>query len=424
MAGRVVAPRHDAAAGRQARRAGLVLLAACLLLLPAADARAQVPDAPPEADGRLGPLFYNPGLVFSGGYDTNPWRQTIEEPTATYETYITPQIRGWMTLGHLRVDLFGALEIVKADGPVTDRNYQYGTNLVWDGPKLAPYVLYTSKHTNANPTGFEVGRKSLRIENDVKIGTSFKTSERLALLGHVRGTKTNWDADAMYQTSSLREKLNRTDYGFGGGVELALTPLTTVRFSGESSTSEFVYSPIRNGSGFRVGPGLSIVGPAAINGNVEIGIRQFRSTSSDVSFRGLISNTSLSKQFSSGTAVMFIFDRDLQFSYDTSLAYFVGQSIEVKLIQPIGERLGLQAFAGRHRLLYDKAAPNSVPLNAVNEAGVAIGRQVRERYRVGLIVEWAAAHGNQPWNQLRTVAFLTYGLGPFQRLDRPIPFQR
>ena len=417
--------RRQALIARLRRVSASLLLFAASLVGPAVEVSwGQVPDLPTEHEGQIGPLFFNPGLVFSSGYDTNPWRESGSE--AVYdvvETYVTPQIAGWMTFGHLRIDLFGAVEVVKAGEGVASKNHQLGSNVLWDGPVLSPYLTFTSKHTNANPTGFEVGRKSMRNENDAKAGVSVKMGSARAF-GFVRQTKTDWDADAIYQTSSLREKLNRNEFGVGGGLEVMLTPLTGVRFFAEQHTSDFIYAPIRNGTGARIGGSLSLTGPALISGNVEAGLREFRSASSDVSFRGLFANASLTRTFPTETTIGVRFERDLEFSYDATLAYFVGQSMVFTATQPLGESIATQFAIGRHTLTYDRASPDTVPTNAVSEYALVLGRKVRKRTWVGASVEWGQAEGNQPWKQRRITGFITFGSGPFQRLDRPIPFTR
>ncbi len=409
-------------AGRALR---LVALAVALMAGPQIrEAGAQQADVPIDVKTQLGPLFYSPGMVFSSGFDTNPWRESGDEAVYdVFETYVTPQIASWMHVSHLRVDAFGAVEFVKAGESVASKNHQFGSNLLWDGPLISPYLQWTSKHTNANPTGFEVGRKSMRNENDLKAGASVSLGSATRVLGFVRRTQTNWDADAIYQTSSLREKLNRTDSGVGGGIDFALTPLTSVRFTGEKTSSEFVYSPVRNGSGSRVGAAVSMTGPALISGNVEVGFRQFTSASSAVSFRGLFSNASVTRTFSTETTLGLRFERDLQFSFDTSLSYFVGQSIVLTGIQPIGHNFAVQASVGRHTLTYNQSSPTTAPTNAVSEYGVVVGRKVRDRTWVGVSMESGQSSGNQPWSQRRVIGFLTFGAGQFQRLDRPIPFQ-
>jgi hypothetical protein len=388
------------------------------------DAAAQPPDVPADVTVRFGPLFYNPGLVLSSGYDTNPWRETGDEAVYNIvETYVTPQIATWMRISHLRVDGFGAVEVVKAGEGVASKNHQFGSNVLWDGPVISPYMQWTSKHTNANPTGFEVGRRSMRNENDLKAGAGVTLGTATRLLAFARRTQTSWDADAIYQTSSLREKLNRTDSAVGGGIDIALTPLTSVRFTGEHTSSAFVYSPVRNGSGSRVGGAISLTGPALINGTIEVGYRQFTSASSAVSFRGLFSNASVTRTFSTESTLALRFERDLQFSFDTSLSYFIGQSIVLTGIQPLGHNFALQGSVGRHTLTYNQVSPATTPTNAVSEYGVVIGRKVRERTWVGVSMESGRASGNQPWTQRRVIGFLTFGSGQFQRLDRPIPFQ-
>jgi hypothetical protein len=82
-----------------------------LFLAGAAQAQAQVADVPADTQMRLGPFTFNPGLVFSSGYDTNPWRESLSDTTAiedVIETYATPQVDGWLEAGNLRAELFGA----------------------------------------------------------------------------------------------------------------------------------------------------------------------------------------------------------------------------------------------------------------------------------------------------------------------------
>jgi hypothetical protein len=417
------APRRD---GRwRSHVVAFALVVAGAAGLAVDDAAGQPPSVPADALGRLGPLLFDPGLVVSSGYDTNPWRESqADAVTDTVESYVTPQIASWLSLGHLRVDGFGAIELVKAGEAVTSKNHQFGSNLLWGGPKLRPYLQWTSKHTNANPTGFEVGRKSMRNENDMQVGSSVSLGGSMQAVGFVRRTQTDWDADALYQTSSLREKLNRLDSAMGGGVEFRLTPLTSVHVSAEQSRSEFLYSPVRNGSGSRLVAGVAMVEPAIISGTAEFGIRRFQSQTSGVAFSGLFGNLAMTRHFVTDTTLGVRFERDLQFSYDTTLAYFVGQSMIFTIVQPIGESIATQFSAGHHALHYDRSiAADQIPTNAVSEYVFVLGHKVRGRTWIGASMEWAQASGNQPWQQRRVIGFLTFGTGPFQRLDRPIPFQ-
>jgi hypothetical protein len=398
-------------------RALLILI---VLAGVSADAYAQAPGSTGEA--RAGVFTIHPGLVFSAGHDTNPYREANAE--SDIETYIIPQATGAFSPGRLRTNFFGAVEIVQFANRAGARNHQYGVHNEWQGARLMPFFDWTSKHTNANPTGFEVGRKSMRGENVLRAGVRTRLGGRVSALGYMNRTRTNWDADAVYQTSSLREKLNRTDTSYGGGLEVQLTPLTSVRFTGDRTTSDFMFSPQRNGTGDRFGPGLTISGPAAITGSVDVGFRSFTSTASGVNFRGLFSNIVLTRAFPTETIVTGRFDRDMQFSYDLSLAYFVSRSVQLAVIQPLNSSLAIQGFMARHSLLYSAAAPGIEPVNYVTEAGFAVGQRIGRVIRVGMQTEWAQASGNQPWSELRVVAFLTYGIGGFQRLDRPIPFDR
>jgi hypothetical protein len=385
--------------------------------------QAQTADPSATAEHRLGPLAFNPGFVFSSGYDTNAYRVADSEPD--FETYAIPQLEGWLNLGRMRSNVFGAIELVRfASGVGVIRNHQYGARNQWQGGRLQPYVDVASRHTNANPVGFEVGRKSMRNETDLRTGLRTALGSRVFASAYSRFTKTDWDADAIYQTSSLREKLNRTDKVTGVAFEMVITPLTVVSVTGDANTSEFVFSPIRNGSGYRIAAGTTIRGPAAINGSAEIGFRSFESQTTDLDFRGLVANALLVRPFPNGRLLAVRYGRDIQFSYEPSLQYFVAQSVELSAIQPLGEKFSIQGFIGSHNLTYIVDAPEAIPVDNVFEYGLAVGHRLARAIRIGVSAESARAAGSQPWTELRITAFLTYGFGGFQRLDRPIPFQR
>ena len=242
------------------------LLCVCLLFGPANLVQAQIPDPDPSetARVRLGSLAFTPAVVCSGGYDTNPSREAGRG--ATFELHAVPQVEGWYRGNTARASFWGAAELLAFSYDAGARNWQVGGRLERAAPSVRPYVRYNLRNTNANPTGFEVGHKSMRIEGDLEAGAAVR-SGRFSFAGSVRSTATRWAADAIYLGSSLREKLNRRSNVYRAGAGYALTPLTSVEFAAERSTDRFTYSPVRNGSGSVFLWGVTFAGPAIVQGS-------------------------------------------------------------------------------------------------------------------------------------------------------------
>jgi hypothetical protein len=409
------------------RRASRVLLFLSFSLAIAGGAAAQSADPDPSATGlvNLGSFSFTPAVVLSAGPDSNPYREPGR--VGTFEVYATPQIAGWFSGQTSRASFWGAAEVVRFSNMVGATNWQVGGRLERTAATVRPYINYNLKNTNANPTGFEVGHKSMRIEGDLVAGTDFRTAP-LAFGGSFRSVNTNWAADAIYQGSSLREKLNRRTNVVRGSVGFALTPLTNLEFAAEGITDRFVYSPVRDANSVTLLPGVTIASPATIQGSLWIGYRFFHPLSpTGTDFAGVVGNGTLVYARPAGGSLAFRYQRDLQFSYDPSLAYYLQNSFNLTGVLPLSARWKVQGVVATTALNYEVGGSGLPgPLQRVNEIGAAIGFGIGSVTVVGVSTEWANAMGPQGWKELRVVVFLTYGSehGAYQRLDRPIPFSR
>lgn len=411
------------------RRASRVLSAGLLLTGLALSARpvhAQVdPDPSEGARVRVGSFAFTPAVVLSAGHDSNVYR----EPNGFNDTemFAVPQIEGWWTRPGFRITVNGALEVVRFGHNVGATNSRAGVR--WDrtASVLKPYVTFDRRNTNANPTGFEVGYKSLRLENDVAAGGRLAIGGRTHLAFTGRLTRTRWDADARYQTSSLMEKLNRDTYAFGSGIGYAVTPLTSIGARVEKSLDRFRFSPVRDGETLRVFSDVEFARPALVFGGVSVGYQQFSSPHSGAAdFTGLITSLNLGHGRPDGTLFKFYMSRDTQYSFDTDLAYYVMTGMNVTVSRRVGDRWDAAGFANRFMLDY-RPAGTVASIDRVDrliEFGGALAYRVGRWARIGVTGERARRTGSQEFEALRVAAFLTYGSGRFLRLDRPTPFER
>lgn len=388
--------------------------------------RAQTEVDPTEdASYQFGALAFTPALVFSTGYDTNVYRE--RQGFADYETFVVPQIQGWWTQPGFRVSAQAAAERVNFRHNVGATNAQIGARIDRINALITPYLSWDRRRTNAGPTGFEAGYKSLRLEDDLASGLRAPLTPRSHVNGLIRLVRTRWDADARYQTSSLREKLNRDTLSAVASFGYTLTRLTAVGASVEIERDRFQFSPIRDGNTLRIAPTLDFAPAAFLFGTARIGYEQFRSPASGAAdFNGLFGSVNLGYGLPGGTLLKALFTRDVEFSYDPALAYYVSTNLSLTAAHRIAGRWDAAAFTGRYLLDFRPPQRPLVgrPVDVVSEIGGAIAYRIRTRTRVGWTIEHAQKTGVEGFQAFRMVGFMTFGSGRFQRLDRPTPFER
>lgn len=408
-----------------AARAVLVVVGVALPVVASAQARTNDPDPAENAQYRKGTLAWSPALVFSSGHDTNVYREPVG--FEDYETFVVPQIEGWWVHPGFAVKGRGAVEVVHFMNNVGATNTQVGVGIERRQSRIRPWFDYNRRRTNANPTGFEVGYKSLRLENDINGGVRFKFSPRTELQGFGRATKTGWDADAVYQGSILKQNLNRSTTAVGGAFAYAITPLTSVGAGVDYYKDEFRYAPSRDGETMIARAQVGFARPALIFGTAAVGIEKFTSKDSGAAaHNGLSVLTNIGYGSPDGTLIKFNMTRGTQYSVDQTLGYYVLTGTGVSAARRLGSRIDMAVFWNRFGMDYRPSGLEAAlaRVDIVNEIGGAAAYRVGRLSRFGFTVEKASKTGPWGYKAVRVVGFMTYGSGRFQRLDRPTPFER
>jgi hypothetical protein len=377
-----------------------------------------------DAHYRQGAIAYTPAIVFSAGYDTNVYREAIG--FADTEIFAVPQIEAWWTQPGFVVTGKAAVEAVSFQNHEGAVNHQLGARIDRSRGMIAPYFGWNHRQTNAGPTGFEVGYKSLRKENSFNGGARMLINPRARLHGYGSLVQTRWDADARYQTSNLKETLNRDTLGAGVGFAYAVTPLTGVGVSVDAFRDQFLYSPVRDGDTVRIGPTVDFAPKAFVFGTASFGIQSFKSKNveaADLKSRFLSAN--LGYGVPEGTLIRVVLDQQFQYSYDTSLSHYLITSVAATAARRVAERWDLAGFIGRYALSYPADLPGPThPPTVTREFGGVAAYRVGRWTRIGVSAERALKNGSDGYDAVRVVGFMTHGSGRFQRLDRPIPFER
>jgi Putative beta-barrel porin 2 len=392
----------------------------------APDARAQQPDVPTVGLGwRAGNLFIAPSVVLTSGYDSNVNR---EAPSiAARESYALPQLEVIWRTKHWLADATSTAEVTHMSGSEKGAtNWRGAAALSYSGARVKPYVAYDRPRTYARPTGFEVGKRSVHLDDNLTAGVDIKATPRTVFGVKTVYDKTRWDADAEYAGSSLRETLNRNTMGATARVSYRLTALTSLTGSTDYSRFRFINAPARDADSQTAMVGLEFKSPGLLEGSASAGVLRFRSpTHSAPDFTGAVVDAGVGYARRSGAYTRIDVSRNLLFSYDPNRACFILLGVSLSYSRPIGPRWELVSFVGRHHIDYRTPASGVQPSgNRLTDAGVAVAYRVGRWTRIGASLDGFQQSGLIGYNGFRAVGFLHIGVGTPRRLDRPIPLER
>lgn len=371
---------------------------------------------------RLGRVALAPALVATGSRDTNVLRggnETIDG----FESVTVPQLDGFYSAGRFGVHASGAIEFARYPGRDKENfiNDQEGFDLGWRQARVEPFFGFYHRNTYARPE-LEIGNRSDRRLLDTHGGAQIHLSSRMSVRLEGKRGQTNYQADAVYRNTSLREKLNNTHQLLTIAGQYQLTPVTALQVSGERSRDTFEITASRNAKSHAVTGGVLLGSPTFLSGAASIGVRWFEPERPDLKpFTGLVGNGAVSYG-RSAVRITVTGYRDVAYSYDSALAYFVVRSINAVLAGRAA-RWDYGGWSEQSQLDYGAAgtAAGAGRLDKRIQYGGALGFRVGRVTRVGVNVSQDRSVGGQEWEAWRVSTFLTYGSGDFIRLDRPTP---
>ena len=269
----------------------IVAAAAAIAVLNSGVAWAQ-PVPAPEGRYLLGEaLSITPAVVFVAGRDTNAIRTNTGTPAS--EFYVVPQVEGWLGRGRSRLNFASAVEFSRqqtADNVAGRATNQYHVGRVdVSGARIAVSGVAGYRNHYAPPTdfvGFELGKKSRRIETELGGQVIVRPGGRISLLGNVTASRLRYDADETFEGASLQQNLNRNITIYGGEAQLALTPLSSIGGSATFYTDRFLYAPARDGDGLRLMFGGQFSPQALISGRAEVGYLKYKTVISRAEYGG------------------------------------------------------------------------------------------------------------------------------------------
>ena len=244
--------------------------------------------------------------------------------------------------------------------------------------RLRPHLFGAVLDSHERPNN-EIDARAHRRQTGYGAGFGFLMFAHTSATGEYRRSSASYAEDEFFDGVRLADALNTDTETMNGGIELELTPLTSISFNVERTEERFPRTPSRDADTRRYGATVTFQPGALISGRAQLAYLDFKPRSSDIPpLDGLAAAVALSYAFRDQTRFTVTVDRDIRYSFADLTPYL-----------PLDRRP-----ADRHA-----ADPRSYRRSSLRRRGAARVRAGRRVAGVGARRPLAHARG---WHRLST----------------------
>ena len=367
---------------------------------------------------RLGPIGFNPTLAITNfGIDDNIFNEA-NEPKRDFTMTVTPRLEARMRGGKMLVSGTVATGLVYYKKFDEERSVDYlaqgrvDVDLGWFQPYALASLFDTRDRLNA-----ELDVRAPRTETTVAAGTRLILSPKTGIVLDVRKTGLEFAEGTFFEGVPLSRTLNSTTQIIEGGVELYLTPLTTLSVTASHQTDRFDESPERDSDTLKILPSVRMEAPAVVQGSLAVGYRRFSALDPVIpDYAGVVVKGSLTHTVAERTRLELTLSRDVQYSFEPTEPYYLATGFRLVVVQQLHESIDVRATAGRDHLDYREEATSEVPnetrTDRARVLGAGFGYRFQPNVRIGIDVEFAKRDSDRidrQYDRTRVFASLTYG---------------
>jgi len=338
-----------------------------------------------------GPFYINPSLLLKElGVDSNVFN-TSGDPKSDFTFTLTPQadiavpiarralLKATVGADAVYYATYGSERSIDPSVRVRGEGYARRLTLFAEGAYL---------NTRQRPN-YEIDVRSRHLENDLQAGANVRLSSKLSFELAAKDARTEYDADAVFDGTSLQQTLNRETRGGVGAARFRLSPLTSLGVKFDRLQDVFEFSPLRDSQSYRVMPGVEFKPRALVSGSAWVGYRSFTPDHPESlpQFSGLVADLGLSYTLLGSTTFGVSYHRDLTYSYEVEDPFFVDNSVGASIRRALGGRFDTILSADRHVYQYEQVLTLPVlPFDRIDTTwvyGANFGYRLRRETRIG-----------------------------------------
>jgi hypothetical protein len=233
----------------------------------------------------------------------------------------------------------------------------------------------------------------------------------------VKRTAYAFDDTESFLGIDLAQQLNRRTDSESLDARFRLTPLTTFVVRSEATQERFDVEQLRNADSYSVMPGFELRPQALISGEAFVGVKRFKTLSTDVpDFTGVVSDVKV-RYTVAATQVALNVMRDLTYSYEIEQPYYALTDAGVEVTERITHGWDVVGRTSRQTLAYRNNTALASAADRTDHGwliGTGVGYRVGETLRLGFDVNYyrrqVDTQVGRSYRGLRFGASLSYGL--------------
>jgi hypothetical protein len=406
--------------GRAGVDVGSLLCAVAVSFLFSTVARAQTYPAPPEpgehARIRIGPVSVRPTFVLRDvGVDSNVFNDS-GQPQEDFSATTGAKVDVGMRLNRVVATYGSTFEYIYFKEFKSER----GSNRASTGRvdfllgRLRPYALASIVDSHERPNA-EIDARAHRRETRYGGGVGLLLFAHTSLTAAYRRSNASYADDEVFAGVTLADALNTETETITSGIELELTPLTSIAFDVEQTKDRFQRSPGRDADTRRYGATVTFQPAALISGRAQIAYRDFQPLSNELpEMSGVAASLGLAYAFRDQMRVAVNLDHDIRYSFADLTPYYLSTAARVNLTQRIHGPLDVQLLAGGDRLRYEPRADVGTLARAdrLRVFGGGIGYRLGDTSRISVNIEHTERSSpvqERRYTRRRIFGSLTYG---------------
>jgi putative beta-barrel porin BBP2 len=395
------------------QRAALVLLT--LAIAPGvASAQEQEPEQLPPGTIVYGPLTLTPSLVIKDiGIDDNVFNEAVD-PKSDFTLTLTPRASVALRARRVRLTYVSAVDYVYYDTYVSERgtNVTSEVRVAADLGRLRPYASLAGTNTRTR-LNTEVDARARHHDQTYSAGLALRVASRTKLLLNARRGTIEYEPAETFRGVVLGESFNSRADRIEGGLGFELTPITTFDVLAQREQQRFDMSPSRNANSWRVWPTLTFNPAGLLTGNASFGYRHFDAVDPTVpDYSGAVASVTMGATLYGRHQLQAAYLRDVQYSYDPSTPYYVGNGGRITWTSLVAGPFDVQGTIGR-TLMYYRGEGAGAGTDYSTTYGGGTGYRFPGHARLGVNAEWVARDSNRSpdreYRNRRIFASLTWG---------------
>ena len=366
-----------------------LLVCSLAAALPPAGAYAQSPDAE-RPSLRLGPVELKPRLALTNvGFDNNVFNESTD-PKRDFTFVASPDLEVSVQPGRLRLAFTTGTEFVYFREYTSERsvNRNFAGRAELDLTILKPFVSVSSGQTSSRPNA-EIDIRARHHPRLYTAGTRLKVASRSELVLTAREVRDSYEDGVEFRGVELARTLDQRTRGYDAAFNVALTPFTTTGLVVTREEERFDHSPLRDSDSWRIAPTVTFSPLGLVTGTASAGYRQLNGIDPSMpDYEGVIASGSVGILFVSRYKLDTVFTRDVRYSYEETLPYYLVTGVRATLAAQAVGRLEVRALGGRESMTYRARDVVTVPgRDRLTSYGAGLGYRVGERARVVLDLE-------------------------------------